>query len=455
MLFTLGIFLTGTTSTFADDIFGGNIPIFHGTINPLNEFPDGDFMFNTLLAAETPDILTIDYDVIVSKGLFTEGKTFLREGFTFTFSVLEVPDGFNVKKIECLENNEILSSLTFTAGRTDHYECVISVEYIQPPIAVGTFPMNIAVNEKTNYIYTANNGDGSISVINGDRSHRVITYINDPQTDPFGYTVNELVNGAVTNISIDGNPSGITVNEETNTIYVTSGRGDGKVSVINGNTVTDTISTGSTPSGIAVNESTNTIYVANFIPSQVQVINGDTNTEITKISTGQWTADVAVNESTNTIYTANFRSGTVSVIDGDKNSNNYNTVIKTITVEGNPSSIAVNEVTNTIYVATGPHVSVIDGNDNSVTDTISVLVGSGSSGAITVNESTNTIYVVNSGTDIVSVIDGDKHYSNCNLVIETINVGNNSIAIVVNEQTNKMYVAHNVDSTVTIAKTTQ
>ncbi len=394
MLFTLGIFLTGTTSAFAD-----TSPTF-----VMNMIWDSETIFNFHYTIRSQDNSYGGYETSENSSSFIN-KFNLTSGLEYAVLLhsngISPYDSIIFEIVECLNND---NSFVFSKKIDERY-----------------------------ITFTPQNGDNIVCTF---------VYVGlEPQLTPESIP-------PVT-ISVGVRPSGIEVNEETGTIYVTSGISDGKISVIDGttNTVTYTIPSGVTPSGIAVNELTNTIYVANFIPSLVSVINGTTNTEITEISIGgrSYTVDVAVNEKTNTIYAVNFRSGTVSVINGTTN-----TVTDTITVGRYATSIAVNEETNTIYVLTGSTLSVIDGKNNTVTDTIIVRVGSTS---ISVNETTNTIYVANQIENNVSVFEGNKHAFNYKFLINTHDVGNNPIAIEVNESTNTIYVVNTGDSTVTIITT--
>ncbi len=111
--------------------------------------------------------------------------------------------------------------------------------------------------------------------------------------------------------------------------------------------VVATVPVGDAPVQLTVNQTTNTIYVANFLSSDVTVIDGATDSTITVTdpnASGPY--DVAVNEQTNTIYVPNFDSNNVTVIDGATNA--------TTTVQdpnaGCPAFAAVNSQTNQIYV---------------------------------------------------------------------------------------------------------
>jgi YVTN family beta-propeller protein len=164
-----------------------------------------------------------------------------------------------------------------------------------PTIHVGLFPQWIAVDQRTDTLYVANAGfqfgaSDTISVINGSSCNATVTWgcnqtpvtvtvgvdrdalAVDQRTDTI-YVANNgtgsapgdtisVIDGATCNgtlhsgcsrtpatIGILDYPSGVAVDDRTNTIYVTDGNDN--VSVINGATCNGTVSTGcaQTPSG--------------------------------------------------------------------------------------------------------------------------------------------------------------------------------------------------------------
>ncbi len=310
--------------------------------------------------------------------------------------------------------------------------CIDNTVDISSRIVIDSSSVNTGIIGSYNVTYdcadSANND--AIQVI---RSVNVVL----PLPLPITYSVSDT-------ITVGKYPSGITVNESTNTIYSSSQDG---LKVINGtdNTITKTIPIIST--GVVVNEITNTIYTANSVHDTVSVINGYTNEILDTITVGDFPYGITVNESTKTIYVTNFNDDTVSVIDIDNDSPTKNTVTNTITVGEWPRGIALNEITNTIYVTNlrDTTVSVINGNDNTVTATILVIPVSDSPWNITVNERTNTIYVSHGDLPLVSVIDG---YTN--EITTTITVKILPIGIVVNQITNTIFVNNAFDRTVSV-----
>ncbi len=292
-------------------------------------------------------------------------------------------------------------------------------------IDVGSLPGALAVNPSTNLVYVVNNGDESISVIDG-KTNQVVDTVN-----------------------VGFEPAGIGVNSTTNRVYVS--RLDSKVRIIDGetNTVVTTITVGRQPSGIGVNSVTNRIYVNNTKDLSVSVIDGNSNTVVQTVDIKKIGAEletkptwIGVNTSTNLVYVPNPAGNVVHVIDGSANS-----VIANVEVEGQPSGIGVNPVTNRIYVVniTGDTISIIEGSANSVIGTVSMggapqSVPAGAS----VNPATNSVYVTGNSNK-VSVIDGST-----NLVTQTVKVGSGSSGVCVNPATGRVYVVNVNDNTVSV-----
>jgi YVTN family beta-propeller protein len=240
---------------------------------------------------------------------------------------------------------------------------------------------------------------------------------------------------ARSNVPVGGDPTGISINPNTNLVYVANYLDD-VVSVIDckSNKVIENITVGTSPLGIAVNPITNTIYVANADSDNVSVIDGATNAVEKNVDVGDYPQSVDVNPNTNMIYVANYDSSTISSLDGKTN-----TVRDEITLGAPPYDIAVNPNTNMIYVANydSDTTSVIDGRTNTVKE--DVIVG-GSPQSVDVNPNTNMIYVANYFSDDISVINGTT-----NIVMENITVGTSPYDVAVNPDTNMIYVA-NYDS---------
>jgi YVTN family beta-propeller protein len=249
-------------------------------------------------------------------------------------------------------------------------------------------PVAVAVDAKTNTVYTANYSGNTVSVING-------------KTNAVKDTV--TVGGA--------NPEGVTVDPSTDTVEVAD-FAQATVSVIDGsiNTVTATVGVGTYPSSVAVDATTGTGYIANYGSGTVSVINAaPASYTVTTVGLGSNPQGVAIYDSTDTVYaaneTVNSETGTVSVIDGATNK-----VTATIGVGVSPTALAVDPTTNTVYV-------VNSGTDAGVADTV-----------FTANPQ-------NSGT--VSEIDGAT-----NLATGTFDVGSFPVSVATDDTTDTVDVTN-------------
>ncbi|PVU69576.1 hypothetical protein DDW06_02965 [Sulfolobales archaeon SCGC AB-777_K20] len=236
-------------------------------------------------------------------------------------------------------------------------------------------PWGIAYDPSNGYIYVADVGSGTVSVINGAN------------------------NSVIAKIPVGTEPWGIAYDPSNGYIYVTN-YGSDTVSVINGatNTVMATIPVESGPWGIAYDPSNGYIYVANWGSGTVSVINGANNSVIATIPVGSWPEGVAYDPSNGYIYVTNYGSDTVSVINGATN-----TVMATIPVGIEPAGVAYDPSNGYIYVTNygSGTVSVINGATNTVMATIPVGI---EPAGVAYDPSNGYIYVTNYGSDTVSII---------------------------------------------------
>jgi YVTN family beta-propeller protein len=156
-------------------------------------------------------------------------------------------------------------------------------------IPVGSNPEGVAYDPSNGYIYVADCGSDTVSVIDGTT--------------------------VIANIHVGPGPWGIAYDPSNGYIYVADSGSD-TVSVINGanNTVIANITVGSGPWGIAYDPSNGYIYVTNHNSGTVSVINGANNTVIANITVGSGPWGIAYDPSNGYIYVTNYASGTVSII---------------------------------------------------------------------------------------------------------------------------------------------
>jgi len=332
------------------------------------------------------------------------GTTFLDSS-----SALVAGQSYSYYVIVHLSNGSSVTSNTVAA--TASTTCTTGTGPTTATIPVGTYPLALAVNSKTNKIYVANYNGNSVTVING-------------------------ANNSETTVTLPGQPTALAVNSVTNKVYVAT---SSQLNVIDG--ATNAVSTITIPAAantygiqaVAVNESTNTIYTADYLVN-IAVVNGATGA-VTTIPTvggpGFFYPYLVANSSTNKVYVPNIapggQTGTVTILDG------ATLAEKTITVGVNPAGIAFDPSTNLIYVADyGGDVTIINGSTYG-TSVISLYPQApGNPFAIAVNPTTHVAYVAEGNVGGYSII---TNGSVSNFLTGDTGLG----AVAVNPQTNKIY----------------
>jgi YVTN family beta-propeller protein len=271
-------------------------------------------------------------------------------------------------------------------------------------VKVGKSPVALAINEKTNRIYVANNGAGSVSVIDGTNDAVVATL--DVGSLPYVLAVNPVTNKIfvsntfsneitlidgttnATNKIKAGSADSIVIDTKRDRAYLIGWEGtsltvlDSKPAII-----------GKVPMGgmhlwgMAVDEAAGKLYVTRAGKAELATVD-ETSGSVTNIATGATPCAVALNPATNLIYVANHEDDSVTVLDGTQSK-----VLATVKVGEKPQGIAIDAKTNRIYVANvhGDTVSVIDGAHNAV---IKTLRTGHNPFALAVNGSTARLYAV-------------------------------------------------------------
>jgi len=240
-------------------------------------------------------------------------------------------------------------------------------------------------------------------------------------------------------IPLSGAPDAVTVDPDTDTIYV--GTYANGVAVIDGatDTVTATIQFGAA-TAMADDPVTNTVYVAGQGTGTIAVIDGATDTVTDTLTGFSDATGLAVDPGAGTLYVTDRGTGLVSAI-----SVATNTVTGTIDTSGTPLQVAVNPVTQTVYV-TGSNGSlwVISEATFTVTGTISVGI---IPDAIAVDTSSNVIYVGDNNTSELYVIDGS---TNTQLAAISLNspVADSEGALVADSGTHTAFAINLVDSAI-------
>jgi len=214
-------------------------------------------------------------------------------------------------------------------------------------------------------------------------------------------TVGPLQQEIVTTITLDKKPECITVNEETNRVYV--GVEDGLI-VIDGESyeVLAEIPLEAEVIGLAINPQTNRIYAVVY-GERVVVIDGATNQIVGEMPEVIFDSSsgigIAVNPFTNLVYIED-RTATMGEYDRVAvYSGETNTLVTSLNVPGSNThtyieelGLAINPVTNRVYVTwSGTNtLHVFDGSTHEFIETVSL---SSFSEGVKVNTYTNYVYV--------------------------------------------------------------
>ena len=250
-----------------------------------------------------------------------------------------------------------------TCNATDTSGCAKTPALVTLPAG----PEFLALNEKTNTIYIANTGAGSVSVVDGKTCNA---------TDTAGCAKTPA------SVRVGEGPFPVAVDESTNTVYVGtlsgvgSGAGaafSGDVYVIDGNhcdsattsgcsATPKSVQVGSGPAGIAVDSSSGTVYVSSE-DGTVSVINGKTcdasdtagcSTKPTNVTIESDPRGNALDPTTHTLYVTNAGSNTLSLINTSAcnatDTSGCATSAPIVLVGGSPRRVAIDPATNTAYV---------------------------------------------------------------------------------------------------------
>lgn len=315
-------------------------------------------------------------------------------------------------------------------------------------IAAGAEPRALAVDMAANRVYVANEGSGTVTVVEGDSgATREVAVGRRPQhiavnpatgrvyvsnaSDSSLSVIDRATLGAST-LPIGGTGP-IVIDETINRIYVVrTGKAD-EVTYVDGNAnAWYTIATDSfSPVALDVNRHTRRLYVAHYATGDLRAVDTTSPSDHPPtVSIGVWSKPVAVavNPATNRIYALTEDSrGPIVVIDGDSNAPTF------LAPAGHavgPRALAVNAHTNRIYAGFADEVIVVDGATNAMT----FIPTAGPVVAIAVNATANRIYALTSAGS-VSVIDGATN------AVTTVPVPPGARAIAVNPVTNRAYVA--------------
>jgi YVTN family beta-propeller protein len=414
-----------------------------------------------------------------------------------------------------------------------------------PTVQVGKFPVPVVVDPLTGTVYVGNNGEPTVSVINAatcnatdtsgckrlatlhvqggpdglainEATHTLFVANNGPGDSTAASNTISVVNTAACNARVTSgceleppsgfqpalalvgaNPGGETVDEQTDTLYVTTS--ENALSVVNGATCSGFVQTGcgqpvptapagGNPIATAVNPVTHTVYAGDSAGSPWTVValnTADCSTvhpnECDNLRPAMMTVPAlpggfAVDQATDTLYVANnwnqVEDYTVSVINGALCNGTTTTGCgkprPTITFGGAPGNMAIDGATRTLYVTTNGTLSVVNAATCNARDTAGcgqtpaqVRLGNALVLSVAVDQATDTIYALQAGTPgTVAVINGatcsGTVSTGCGWTPQEIPVGNSNTtgpdieSLAVDQATDTVYVVNITDGTVSI-----
>ncbi|MGD0811389.1 MAG: YncE family protein [Acidimicrobiales bacterium] len=322
----------------------------------------------------------------------------------------------------------------------------------------GAFPTAIDLDFATDTVYTANANSDTVSVINGSLCNAAVTTgcARSPRTVTVGLNpVDIRVDQATNSVYVANNGN----NGTGDTVSVIDGK------ICNG---TDTsgciqapqsVTIGFGPSGVAVDPVTDTVYAATVNDANntvttghyqtVWVINGATCNAMVSSGCGQrppsvragdgsidYNTGLAVDDANHTLYVVNFADVTLSMIDMATCRATVSTgcghkpkvVIAAWAnaadgfIAPTPDGIGLDTSAHTIYVVNlnSNNVSLIDASSCSATTSAgcarlrsySLPVGGSPGGDMALDQATGTLYVANSSSNNVSVLNA----TTCNAI---------------------------------------
>ena len=313
-------------------------------------------------------------------------------------------------------------------------EATVTITITDPgtAISVGTAPTDVAMSPNGSYVYVANSGSNSVSVI---------------QTSD---------NTVATTIAVVG-PEKLVVSPDGAYVYVTTwADSQAAVSIIqtSDNTVSGTIPLDHRLDGIAVSPDGTSIYTTYdasytfqdhlYVHGTVSIIGAASRSLTNTISLDDYLQGIATSSDGAYLYLAisddsDTTQGSVSVIRlSDR------TTISTLAVGSDPEDLAVSPDGAYVYVTNynSDTVSVIKTSDNTVAAT--VTVGDKPYG-VAVSPNGAYVYVANSGSTTVSVI-----RTSDNTVANTLTAGTNPYSVAVSPDGTHLYVASYGDNTVVV-----
>jgi YVTN family beta-propeller protein len=318
-----------------------------------------------------------------------------------------------------------------------------------PPtsVPVGSLPQLSVYDPNDGLVYVANEGSGSVSIINGTQVVATIRVGTSPQypswdrADGYVYMPNILSNNVsvlngttlIGSVKVGSEP-GFAVYDGADGYMDVTNFGSNNVSILNGTHLVGTVATGTEPGFPAYDGLDGDVYVPNEAQGTVTVING--TQVIGTVHVGSSPAYAAYDASDGYVYVSNSGSNNVSVLNGTQ-------VVKSVKVGTQPENIIYDSPRSEIYVSNygSDNVSEINGTKLAA----SIDAGSGPYG-LDFDNWTGYVYVPNYNSNNVSVVNGSK-------VVGSVQVGLNPTSAVYDSEDGNEYVTNSGTNNVSVIDT--
>jgi YVTN family beta-propeller protein len=271
----------------------------------------------------------------------------------------------------------VLAPFTFIPNNGSGNVSVLEIgtRKVVATVAVGAWPVGVALNPAGTRAYVTNNGSNTVSVI-------------------------DTANFATANLTVGNQPYGIAINPTGTEAYVAV-RGDNTVRAIDlASGSMTSIPVGAAPSGVVFHPSGRFVYVTNFTDSSVSVIDTTTKTVIRTVLGAGLSAPfgLAIHPAGTSLYAVGYGNDALAAID------TATFAILAIPVGSEPLAVAINPSGDRAYVTNGSGntVSVINTASNTV---VATVTGLSMPFGLQVDAAGELVYVANSGNDSLSIID--------------------------------------------------
>jgi YVTN family beta-propeller protein len=274
---------------------------------------------------------------------------------------------------------------------SDTLSIINSINRVEKQIAIGDNPLSVAVNPTTNKIYVSHLSPSSpfLSVIDENNNYQILKTNITLGKDPLDIAINPITNKVYV------------ANNGDNTVSVIDGNTD--------QVKNKSITVGKNPIKISVDPNTNKVYVANNGDNTVSVIDGNTDQvkKTIKDDIDENPYSMAVNTNTSQVYVGYSNNFHYSVIDGKNDKvlvNNNNESVKIPLFYPCPSDIAIHQEKNIAFVSFDckDGIFMINGATYESQSTKAITFGTTNTN-IAFNAGTNQIYVVDKDSNIVFV----------------------------------------------------